>query len=89
VNVINLKSDEARNRWRDVLDEIAAGNDVVIQRYNKPVAAMIRYEEYLALQEELEEFRLAKRAQAALEEWRRDPSTARSWEEVEADLYNG
>jgi prevent-host-death family protein len=81
-----LKSDVARNSWRDVLDQAAAGDDVVIERYNKPIAALIRYEDYVALQEELDELRAAQRAQAALERWRRDPSTARPWEEVEAEL---
>jgi prevent-host-death family protein len=86
MTVSTLKSDVARNSWRDVLDQVAAGDDVVIERYNKPIAALIRYEDYVALQEELDELRAAQRAQAALERWRRDPSTARPWEEVEAEL---
>lgn len=86
MTVKTLKSDAARNHWRDLLDEVAAGADVVIERYNKPVAALIRYEDYLALQEELDDLRAAQRAREALEEWRRDPSTARPYSEIRTEL---
>jgi prevent-host-death family protein len=86
MSVKTMKSDVARNQWRNVLDQVAAGDDVVIERYNKPVAAVIRYEEFLALQEELDELRAAQRAQTVLEAWRHDRSIARPWEEVRAEL---
>ena len=43
-------------------------------------------DDFLELEEMLEELRDIREAQIALEEWRRDPSTARPWEEVKADL---
>jgi prevent-host-death family protein len=81
-----LKSDNARQHWRDVLDQVAAGKDVIIERYNKPLAAIIPYEVYLALLEEIDEWRIVQIAKAELEEYRRDASTARPWEEVKAEL---
>jgi prevent-host-death family protein len=81
-----LSSDEARSRWRDVMDAATAGADVVIERYGKPVIAVIPYADYVEWQEQLEDLRAARQAQAALEEWRRDPSTARPWSDVEAEL---
>ena len=81
-----MKSDEARNSWRDLLDRVTAGGDIVIERYNKPVAALISYEMFLALQEEREEWKATQQAQAAVDEWRRDPTTARPWDEVKAEL---
>jgi PHD/YefM family antitoxin component YafN of YafNO toxin-antitoxin module len=83
---VTKKSDEVRNSWRDMLDTVSRGDSVVIERYNKPVAALIRYDIFLALQEEIEELKAAERARLSVEEWRRDPSTARSWEEVKAEL---
>jgi|ADGO01.1.fsa_nt_gi prevent-host-death family protein len=82
-----MKSDAVRVAWRDVLDDVADGDDILVERYNKPVAAVIAYEDYIALQEELEELRAARRAQAALEAWRKDPSLSRPWEEVKAQLH--
>ena len=38
------KSDEARAKLRDILDEVTAGREVVIQRYDKPVGVIIPYE---------------------------------------------
>lgn len=79
-------SDEARSRWRDVLDAALAGDDVVIERYGKPAAAVIPYQDYAELAEMLEDLRDAREAQKALEEWERDPSSFTPWEEVKARL---
>jgi prevent-host-death family protein len=81
-----MKSDAIRQRWRDVMDEVAAGTDVLVERYNKPVAAVIPYEDYVALREELEEHRALRRAEAAWAEARRDPASAVAWEDLKSEL---
>ncbi len=82
-----LSSREARTRWRDVLDAVNQGKtDVVIERYGKPVAAVIAYQDYEALLEELEDLRDVRYAVAAYEEWLQDPSTARPYEDIRAEL---
>lgn len=86
MSITTMKSDKARQSWRDILDIAASGGSVVVERYNKPVAVMISYEAWLTVQEELEDLELGSRALAAYERWKKDPSTARSWEEVESDL---
>lgn len=37
------KSDEARLKLRDILDDTIAGQESVIERYNKPVAVVVPY----------------------------------------------
>lgn len=87
MTIATWESNDARIKWRELIDTAAAGvADVVITRYGKPVAAVIDYEDFLALQEELDDLRAAKRADAAYEEYLSDPSTARPWEEVLAEL---
>jgi prevent-host-death family protein len=87
MNQTILSSREARTRWRDVLDAVNQGKtDVVIERYGKPVAAVISYQDYEALLEELEDLRDGRYAVAAYEEWLRDPSTARPYEEIRDEL---
>lgn len=81
-----ILSEKARQDWRNTLDRVVAGEDVIIKRYSKPLAALIRYEDYIALQNELEELRAARRAQAAYEEWLADPSTARPYNEFRDEL---
>ena len=49
-----LSSKEARARWRNIMEIASAGEDVVIKRYGKPTAAVIPFEDYLNLHEELE-----------------------------------
>lgn len=81
-----LSSDEARTRWRDIMDAATAGEDVVVERYGKPTVAVIPYGDYLELLDALDDLRSARQARMALEEWRRDPTTARPWPEIEAEL---
>jgi prevent-host-death family protein len=81
-----LDSNEARSRWREVLDAGARKLDVIITRYGKPVSVMIDYEDYQAIREELEDLRAGQRAQIEFDEWLRDPSTARPFAEFEAEL---
>ena len=79
-------SDQARAKWRDVLDTAVTGQDIIIERYGKPTVAVIAYEDFVEFNEILQDLRDAREAQQVLDEWRRDPSTARPWEEFEAEL---
>ena len=87
MTVTVVASREARTQWRDILDKVYSGaNDVVIERYGKPVATLIPYEDFEALSEYLEDLRLGREAGKRLEEWEKDSSSARPWREVEAEL---
>jgi prevent-host-death family protein len=69
------------------LDAAYSGTaDIIIERSGRPVAALISYEDYEAILEELDDLRAARRAQQVYEEWKRDPSSGTPWEEVKAQL---
>ncbi len=42
--LMTFKSDEARAKFRDILDEVTAGREVMIQRYEKPIGVLIPYD---------------------------------------------
>lgn len=85
-----VKSGEARAKWRDILDQVFSGKgDVVIERNGKDVAVMIPAIDYEQIRETLEDMRAVREAAANYDEWKKDPSVARSWEEVDAELDNG
>ncbi len=87
MNNTRIKSAEARIKWRDLLDQVYAGTmDVIIERSGKDVAVLIPAPDYEALREELEELRSVRQAAEAYTEWQNDPSVARPWEEVVAEL---
>ena len=87
MTIATWDSNDARIKWREMLDTAAAGvTDVVITRYGKPLVAVIDYEAFLALQEELDDLRAAKRADAIFEEYLRDPSSARPWDDIRSEL---
>lgn len=81
-----FNSDDARTHWRDILDAANAGDDVVIARYGKPMAAVIAMADYEAIIDELDDWRAGRRAQATLEAWRVEPSRGRPYSAVRADL---
>ena len=87
MTVKKLSSREARTNWRDVLDTINKGTaDVVIERYGKPIATLIPYEDYEALLEELEDLRDGRLAQATYEEYLQTPEMAQPYQEIRDEL---
>jgi prevent-host-death family protein len=46
--VTTMKADEARVKLRDILDATIAGDEVVIERYNKPTAVVVNYGQWQA-----------------------------------------
>jgi prevent-host-death family protein len=82
-----IKSGEARIKWRDLLDQVLTGKgDVMIERNGKSVAVMIPAVDYEQIQDVLEDLRAARSAAAAYDEWKRKPSVARPWDEVDDEL---
>ena len=70
-----LKANEVRNNWRDIVDKAHTGEeDIVVERYGKPMVAVISYEDYLALEEQLDDLRATRRAAMAYERWKENPS---------------
>lgn len=45
---------EVRNKLRDLVDELYAGNGaVIVERNGKPMCAMISYDDFLAIEQQL------------------------------------
>jgi PHD/YefM family antitoxin component YafN of YafNO toxin-antitoxin module len=66
--VKTLDSNQARNHWREMLDTVLKNDaDVVITRYDQPVAALLAYEDYLAVHDELIKRRASRKARAKVE----------------------
>jgi prevent-host-death family protein len=59
-----MSSEQARTRWRELLDLASQeGVDVVIERHGKATAAVIGYKTYQAIQSTLAEIRASAPAQ--------------------------
>jgi hypothetical protein len=80
--------DEMKRDVAGIVDDVYSGGTVLLQeaQAQTPAAALISYESYLAVQQYLEELDEVRMAEEALEEYRRDPSTAMSWEDAKAEL---
>ena len=72
---IKMSSDEARSKWREVLDTAVAGNQVVIERYGKPVAVIVPHAEFT---QTATEENVVQEAAAIYQ--------TRDWEAVKAEL---
>jgi prevent-host-death family protein len=85
--VTTVNSREARKKWRSLLDTAYAGDgDIVIERYGEPIAAIIPFDDFLALQKELDELRVARRARQVYEQWQRNSTGARPYAKVRREL---
>ena len=81
-----LDANEARKSLRDVLDAADAGRATVIERYGRPVAAVISYEGYVAVREALEDAEDVRDGEMALAEYERDPQSFASLDDVEREM---
>jgi len=60
----HFTSDEARSRWRDMVDIATIhGGRAIIERYGKPVAVVIGYVQMNALLQQIQELEAWKEAQ--------------------------
>jgi prevent-host-death family protein len=84
MSITTIGSREARQKWRDLLDEVFTGAaDIVIERNGKPIAALIPYEDYLAIAEALDDIRAARRVAEA---HKASQQSGRSYTEIRAEL---
>lgn len=84
-----IGSREARQKWRDLLDVAYRGMaDTVIERSGKPIAVLIPYEDYLAIEEALDHIRAARRAAKTYEALQKRPDPGRPYSQIRADLEN-
>ncbi|MCP4426355.1 MAG: type II toxin-antitoxin system prevent-host-death family antitoxin [Chloroflexi bacterium] len=42
-----ISSDQARAKWRELLDTAVSGDHTIIERYGKPVAVLVPYADYV------------------------------------------
>jgi hypothetical protein len=46
MQTITVTSDQARIKWRDTIDDAFADNVVVIERYGKPMVAVVNFDRW-------------------------------------------
>ena len=81
-----VTSKKARSEWGKILNSVQRGETVIIERRGKPTAVLISMEDFVKFQEMMSEAHAVHEAMAAYEEWKRDPSVARPYEEVRDEL---
>ena len=80
-------SDDARKRWRDLIDlAYADQTEVVIERYNKPVAVLVNYEQYQTMKALLSELRVINQAEKNLQAWRKTPARGKPYTQLRQEL---
>jgi PHD/YefM family antitoxin component YafN of YafNO toxin-antitoxin module len=50
MSTLTMRSEEARVRMRDILDQVIAGGEVVIERYRKPTAVVVNFDRWNQMQ---------------------------------------
>lgn len=57
MSAITMTSDQARINWRDTVDAAYQGSEVVIERYGKPMVAVVNYDNWSKMADELAHLR--------------------------------
>lgn len=73
--------------WDGIFEDLSSGQNVIIRRNNKPMAVVIPYEDYLAIQETLENYQDGREAEAILARIKSGEEEVVPWEAVKAELF--
>ncbi len=85
MTVQRYDSGTARVKFRDILEASRRGVDIIIEHYKRPTSVLIPYEDYVALEDAIEDLRAGRRATEFLAALKADPSLARPLGELEAE----
>ena len=86
-NIISISSRDARQNWRELLDNINfRKNDILIKRNGKPVAVMLPAEDYNNILEALQDYRDGLEAEEIFEAWKAGEEKSYSLESVMKEL---
>ena len=92
VTVKTFESSQIHTSWNDVLDTATADDtDVIIYRSEKPIVAVVAYEDYLAVQQELARLRSLRQEQRQVQQealvamLASETVLAREWDTPEED----
>lgn len=79
-----LNMSEVREKLADIIEEVKMTNhSVIIEKYNKPQAAIVPYSEY----EEFEEWELQKESELMKNLLKKDTGIRYNWEDVKKELF--
>lgn len=97
MNAITLDSRRTREQWRDVLDKVITGEgDIVVTRNKKPTVAIIPYEDYEKVIEQLEDIRAERISAILYTQWQSGRIAAVPWSvaknrlmELDDEIHSG
>lgn len=79
-----LNMSEVRENLADILDEVKMKNEsIVIEKYNKPQAAIVPFSEY----EAFEEWEIQKETELMKKLMKSDTGIRYNWEDVKKELF--
>jgi prevent-host-death family protein len=87
MNAKTLDSRRTREQWREVLDKVTTGEgDIVVTRNKKPTVAIIPYEDYALVLEQLDAIRAERLAATLYQQWQQGRIAAVPWSEAKQRL---
>ena len=79
-----LNMSEVREKLADIVEEVKMKNEsIIIEKYNKPQAAIVPYAEY----EAFEEWEIEKESELMKKLIKRDTGVRYDWEDVKKELF--
>lgn len=79
-----LNMSEVREKLADIIEEVKMKNEsIIIEKYNKPQAAIVPYSEY----EAFEEWEIERESELMKKLIKKDSGVRYNWEDVKKELF--
>ncbi|OGI07236.1 MAG: hypothetical protein A3I68_00790 [Candidatus Melainabacteria bacterium RIFCSPLOWO2_02_FULL_35_15] len=79
-----LNMSEVREKLADIIEEVKMKNEsIIIEKYNKPQAAIVPYPEY----EAFEEWEIERESELMKKLMKKDSGVRYNWEDVKKELF--
>lgn len=86
MDTVTVTSEQARLNWRNTIDAAYVGNEVVIERYGKPVAVLINFDKWGEIARRVQELELLLLHHRRRTEMLEDPASVVTHEDLEQQL---
>lgn len=81
-----MKSEKVQRDWHHVMEEVIGGTDILVERYNKPIFALINFDLYLAFLQYIADYDASHQADIIREMLHSGKLTATEWRDLKSHL---
>lgn len=84
MDIVTMKSEKARQNWRNILEKTHYGRlQVIVKRYDQPMSVLMGYEQWQKTQERLQVLEAWAEARKGQEDYQSGKTGLVTWEDLQ------